>query len=157
MRRFQIAALAVTMTIATPIATWAQPVQGDYAGALEVVASYKAALEKLDITGVEKLFAPDAQIFENGGVEGNFDHYRDHHLGPELKAFKAFSFSDYKASVRGEGDVALVTETYTYTIILANDEKVERAGVATTLLKRSNGQWQIVSAHSSSRKPKPKT
>ncbi len=90
MRRFQIAALAVTMTIATPIATWAQPVQGDYAGALEVVASYKAALEKLDITGVEKLFAPDAQIFENGGVEGNFDHYRDHHLGPELKAFKAF-------------------------------------------------------------------
>src|SRR3546814_7579355 len=69
-------------------------------------------MEKRDLTGVEALFAPDGQIFESGGVEGNFAHYRDHHLGPELKEFKSFTFRNYKISVRSEGDVAIATETY---------------------------------------------
>src|SRR3546814_13433594 len=69
------------------------------------------------LTGVEALFAPDGQIFESGGVEGNFAHYRDHHLGPELKEFKSFIFRNYKISVRSEGDVAIATETYSFSIV----------------------------------------
>src|SRR3546814_11807948 len=95
-----------------------------------------------------------AQIFESGGIEGNFAHYRDHHLAPELKAFKSFAFKDYKISVRGEGEVAVATETYNYTIVLANGQAIERAGVATSVLKWTDGKCQIISLHSSSRKPK---
>src|SRR3546814_10125446 len=90
-------------------------------------------------------------------MEGNFSHYRDHHLAPELKAFKSFASKDYKISVRGEGEVAVATETSNYTIVLANGQAIERAGVATSVLKWTDGKWQIISLHSSSREPKTST
>ena len=56
--------------------------------------------------------------------------------------------------MRGEGDVAIATETYSYTIVLLNGEMVKRDGVATSVLKWTDGKWRILSLHSSSRKPK---
>ena len=53
-----------------------------------------------------------------------------------------------------EGDVAIATETYSFSIVLGSGETIERDGVATSVLKRENGKWQIVNLHSSSRKPK---
>src|SRR3546814_16099691 len=96
---------------------------------------------------------PYTTLFRSG-VEGNFAHYRDHHLGPELKEFKSFTFRNYKISVRSEGDVAIATETYSFSIVLGSGETIERDGVATSVLKRENGKWQIFNLHSSSRKPK---
>jgi ketosteroid isomerase-like protein len=126
----------------------------DQAGAAAVLSSYKSAVERLDIAGVEKLFAPDAVVIESGKVEGNFGAYRDHHLGPELKEFKSFTFGDYKADIKMEGPVAIATETYTYRIVLKSGENVDRLGVATSVLKWNGQAWQIVTTHSSSRKPK---
>jgi hypothetical protein len=40
-----------------------------------VLKQYKDAVEKLDVTGTEKLFTTDSQIFESGGSEGNYAHY----------------------------------------------------------------------------------
>lgn len=128
--------------------------QPDSEGAAAVLSSYKSAVERLDITGVEKLFAPDAVVIESGKVEGNFDAYRDHHLGPELKEFKSFTFGDYKADIKMEGPVAIATETYTYRIVLKSGEAIDRLGVATSVLKWNGAAWQIVTTHSSSRKPK---
>ncbi|MGQ2935326.1 MAG: YybH family protein [Sphingopyxis sp.] len=151
MRRLTITAIALAMLVAVP-AQATEP--ADYQGAAAALAQYKSAMEKLDLTGVEALFSPDAQIFESGGVEGNFAHYRDHHMGPELKEFKSFTFRNYKISVRSEGDVAIATETYSFSIVLGSGETIERDGVATSVLKRENGKWQIFNLHSSSRKPK---
>ena len=151
MRRLTITAIALAMLVAVP-AQATEP--ADFQGAAAALAQYKSAMEKRDLTGVEALFSPDAQIFESGGIEGNFAHYRDHHLAPELTAFKAFAFRDYKVSVRGEGDVAIATETYSYTIVHPSGETVARDGVATSVLKWTSGKWQIISLHSSSRKPK---
>ena len=47
-----------------------------------------------------------------------------------------------------------IVATYNYTIVLTNGEAIERAGVATSVLKWTDGKWQIISLHSSSRKPK---
>ena len=150
-RRIKQAVIGLALVIAAP--AYAAPTP-DYQAATATLAQYKQAIESRDLSGVEALFAPDAQIFESGGVEGNFAHYRDHHLAPELKAFRSFAFKDYKVSVRGEGEVAIATETYSYTIILASGETVERDGVATSVLKWTDGKWRIISLHSSSRKPK---
>lgn len=129
----------------------------DREGAAAVLSAYKSAVERLDITGVEKLFTPDAVVIESGKVEGNFDAYRDHHLGPELKEFKSFAFDNYKADIRLEGPIAVATETYIYRIVLKSDEVIERLGVATSVLKWNGQAWQIVTTHSSSSKPKPPT
>lgn len=120
----------------------------------DVLSRYKSAIERLDATGTAALFAPDSAIFETGGVEGTYTQYLGHHLGPELKAFKAFAFSDYKVTVRFEGPVALATETYNYRIETKSGEIAERRGVATSVLKKMGGQWKILSMHNSARKPK---
>ena len=119
-----------------------------------ILSQYKTAIERLDATGTERLFTADSTIFETGGVEGSYSNYLAHHLGPELKAFKSFGFSDYKVDVRFEGPVALATETYNYRIETKKGEIAERRGVATSVLKKVGGQWQILSMHNSARKPK---
>lgn len=119
-----------------------------------VLAEYKSAIERLDATGTERLFTGDSAIFETGGVEGTYANYLAHHLGPELKAFRAFGYSNYKVEVRFEGPVALATETYNYRIETKSGEIAERRGVATSVLRKVGGQWKIVSMHNSARKPK---
>lgn len=120
-----------------------------------VLRSYKDAIERLDASDTETLFAPDAQIFESGGSEGTYRQYLSHHLGPELVEFASFKFDNYAVAVRFEGALAMATETYTYRIVLkTGGEPIERIGVATSVLKKSDGRWRIIQLHSSSRKPK---
>lgn len=131
------------------------PSSSDPQAVKTVLSTYKSALEKLDLTGVEALFAPVSEIVESGKVEGAYANYRDHHIGPELGHFKSFQFSDYKVDVRIEGPVALATETYRYTIVLKDKpEPIERQGVATSVLKKIDGRWKILATHSSSRVPR---
>lgn len=124
----------------------------DLAAIKSTVARYKESLERLDAAPAAKLFAPDAQVFESGGVEGTFADYLAHHLGPELAGFKEFSFRDYKVEVRLEPPLALATETYIYKIVLRADGRViEKRGVATSVLRKIDGQWQFIRTHTSAR------
>ncbi len=126
----------------------------DEAAVIAVLSQYRAAIERLDASGTQGLFAPDSQIFENGGVEGSYANYLAHHLGPELRAFRSFRFSDVNVEVRFEGPVALATERYTFRIEPAQGAPVERRGVTTSVLRRTASGWRIVSSHNSSRAPR---
>lgn len=119
-----------------------------------VLAKYQAAIVRLDARGTERLFTADSAIFESGGIEGNYANYLAHHLTPELAEFKSFAFSNYKVDVRFEGPVAIATETYNYRIETKAGEVAERAGVATSVLKKIGGKWKILSMHNSARRPK---
>ncbi len=119
----------------------------------KVLKNYNSAIEALDVTGTERFFTADSKIYESGGSEGNYVHYLEHHLTPELKEFKSFTFSDYKVEVQVDGNYAFTTETYNYTIIVAKDNaEVKRKGVATSVLKKVKGQWLIMISHNSSRR-----
>lgn len=118
-----------------------------------VLKEYNSTVEKLDASGTEKLFTADSKIFESGGSEGSYVHYMEHHLTPELKEFKSFTFSNYKVEVTIDGNYAFATESYNYTIIVAKDNiEVKRKGVATSVLKKIKGEWKIMINHNSSRK-----
>lgn len=119
-----------------------------------VLLRYRAAIERLDASGTETLFAVDSAVFETGGSEGTYANYLAHHLGPELAEFKSFTFSDYKVDVRFEGPLALTTETYSYRIETKDGTVAQRIGVTTSVLKQIDGQWRIVVSHNSGRKPK---
>lgn len=128
--------------------------QNDPEKVKETLSKYKAALEKLDVTGTENLFAANSQIIESGKVEGTYQDYLAHHIGPELGDFKSFKFENYKVDVTVTGDYAFAVETYNYTIILKKDNtETKRRGVASSFLKKENDTWKIVHMHNSSRKP----
>lgn len=128
----------------------------DVGAVRQVLARYKAAIERLDASGTEALFTEDSAVFETGGVEGTYKQYLAHHLGPELAAFRSFAFSDYRVKVRIEGDLALGTETYNYRIETKTGEIAERKGVATSVLTKTADGWKILAMHGSARKPKGK-
>ena len=139
------------VTVFASILSFAQNNEADAAKA--VLNQYKIAVEKLDVTGTEKLFTVDSKIFESGGSEGNYAHYLEHHLGPEFKEFKSFKYNDYKVEVTVDGSYAFATETYSYVIVVAKDNtEVKRKGVATSVLKKIKGDWKIMISHNSSRK-----
>ncbi|KKC24091.1 DUF4440 domain-containing protein [Sphingomonas sp. ABOLD] len=148
--------MIIAVSIALPAAAWAQSDARttDTRAVAAALSQYKDAIEKLDAAGTEQLFTTDARVFETGASEGSYATYLAHHLGPELKQFKSFRFSDYKVDVRFEGSVALATETYRYRIEPKTGEAAERLGVATSVLKKMNGRWKIVSMHNSARKLK---
>ena len=125
----------------------------DAEAAKAVLKQYKDAIEKLDVTGTEKLFTADSKIYESGGSEGSYAHYLEHHLGPEFKEFKSFKYNDYKVEVTVDGNYAFATETYSYVIVVAKDNaEVKRKGVSTSVLKKVDGEWKIMVSHNSSRK-----
>lgn len=119
----------------------------------KVLKRYNNAIEALDVTGTERFFTVDSKIYESGSSEGSYAHYMEHHLQPELKEFKSFSFSDYLVEVQIDGNYAFTTESYGYTIVVAKDNsEVKRKGVTTSVLKKIKGQWLIMISHNSSRK-----
>jgi ketosteroid isomerase-like protein len=149
MRKF----LMMFLLLATFTAAFAQ--NSDKEAVKKVLNNYKKAIEKLDTTGVVNLFVKDSKVFEQAKDEGTIGHYLEHHLGPELKEFKSFTFSDYKVNVTIAGEYAFSTETYIYTIILAKDGKeIKSQGVATSVLRKTKDGWKIVQTHSSFRKAK---
>ncbi|MDU0372249.1 YybH family protein [Hymenobacter monticola] len=165
---FALAVLTATLSL-TAASAQAQTAPAassaaDEAAVKAVLTKYQQAVQKLDTTGTARLFTANSQVFESGGVEGTYRHYAEHHLGPELKEFSAFTFSDYKAAVQVDGPYAFATETYTYTINLKKGPQdkeakapIVRRGVATSVLrKNAAGQWQIMSTHSSARTPRVK-
>lgn len=120
----------------------------------KILNAYKSKIESLDTSGVAKLFVANSKVIEQAKDEGTISHYMEHHLGPELKDFKFFKFSDYKVDVKLNGMYAYTTESYLYTIRLKDDKEIKSQGVATSLLQKIKGTWKIVQTHSSFRKAK---
>ena len=119
----------------------------------KVLKMYQEKIEKLDTTGVVALFLPGARVFEGGKDEGGIEGYLGHHLGPELKGFKSFTYSDYKVDVKINGEYAYTVETYLYTIVLAKDNsQVKSQGVATSVLRKTKNGWKIEMTHGSYRR-----
>ena len=128
--------------------------QSDTDKVKQVLTKYKDALENLDVTGTDVLFIANSQIIESGKVEGTYQDYLAHHIGPELGDFKSFQFENYKVEVTIAGDYAFAVETYNYNIVLKKDNtEIKRRGVASSFLKKEDNDWKIVHMHNSSRKP----
>lgn len=155
MTRFWTGLAALLLAGAT-MAAPAAAASDDTAAIKAVLATYKTALERRDLTGVDALFAERNEVIESGKVEGSYADYVTHHIGPELGHIQQFTFDDYAVTVEQAGDIAWATETYRYTIVLPDRaDPIVRQGVATTVLERQDGVWKIRAMHSSSRAPKP--
>ncbi len=144
-------ALSGALVLTLPAAASSETDEAEVKGVLQ---SYSTAVQNLDGASASTLFTTDARIFEQGGDEGTWPIYLKDHLGPEFVEFKSFAFADYASTVAVEGDLAIASETYRYTIELKEGgDPVIRLGAATSVLRRTADGWKIIQYHSSSRKP----
>ena len=122
-----------------------------------VVTAYRDAITGMDVSRTPSLFWPDSEIFENGGVEGSFAYYLEHHLGPEFDDLAGFEFRNHQMTVEVDGDTAFVSETYTYHITFKDSARaaIERRGVAASVLRKRDDQWRFDVYHSSARPIRP--
>lgn len=154
-RRNPLIALAAFVAFAAAVVSpaGARAQSADESAVAAVLDRYRASVERLDAAGTPALFVENAQIVEQGGIEGDYQTYLAHHLGPELAEIASFDFDNYTVSVTVIGDIAFATESYTYRIVFKDGRTIDRRGAATSALRRDANGWRIAQHHSSSRAP----
>ncbi|MBL8166572.1 MAG: nuclear transport factor 2 family protein [Acidobacteria bacterium] len=126
------------------------------AEARAVLTQYAAAVERGDLTAIEKLWSKDeaVTVIENGHANYGWADYRDHHLGPELKEMKNVKYSLTDIKVNLSGHTAWATFKYTIAADL-KERHVEGGGLGTAVLQHGAQGWQIVHWHTSSPRRAP--
>ena len=116
------------------------------------LAGYDAALNARDLDRLATFYHPDVTIVEGTGVNNGWADYRDHHLGPELKAFETLEFAHSNLRVHMLGDrAAYATSQYTIKAKL-KDRVIDAEGRETlVLIKMPDNTWRIRHSHTSSR------
>lgn len=147
----------LTDTPAVPPAAPQPQATGDAAAIERWLGEYDAAFTAKDLEKLGTFYHQDVTIYEGGGVNNGWADYRDHHLGPELKAFQnlQFSHSNRKVQVLGDGRVAYVTSNYAIKAKMGERE-IDSGGLETlVLVKGADGAWKIRHSHTSSRPRRP--
>ena len=103
---------------------------------LEVATEYLDAMESGDLDGAEALFASHSSVFESGGVEGTWQHYREHHIGPELVEIETFTIKRDEPETQSsqDGSMAFVAWPIEYRIRLHDERTIESRGTVTFVM-----------------------
>jgi ketosteroid isomerase-like protein len=153
MMRFAMT-LAVCLLTLAPVAAQS----GEEQKILAWLKGYDAAFLSKDLNRIAAFYHPDVTIYEGAGVNTGWADYRDHHLGPELKAFENLEFGHTNYVVHMLGDrAAYVTSEY-FIKAKFNERMLDSIGRETLILeKQADGSWKIRHSHTGSRaRPAPK-
>ncbi len=150
------ASLLVAFALIPSIALIALADEGTSFSPTAVAAAYLDAMESGDLDAAEKLFGSSSSIYESGGQEGTWKHYREHHLGPEIDSVESFTISrgESESHKSQDGSMAFVAWPIEYRIMLKGDRTVESKGTVTVVLVRGDDGFRIRHLHWSSRKKK---
>ena len=73
-------------------------------GPIRAASAYLDAMESGDLAAAAALFTLESSIFESGGEEGDWQHYREHHLGPEMAGLESSRISRGKPETQASTD-----------------------------------------------------
>ena len=117
--------------------------------------AYDAAFNSRDLQKLATMYHPDVTIFEGSGINRGWVDYRDNHLGPELKSFQGLQWAHSNIVVHMLSDSsAYVTADYTIKY-KTGDRAVDSGGIATHVLVKEQGAWQIRHSHTAARRRAP--
>ena len=119
-----------------PLASLAQDIVTPPSG---IARSYLEAMGRKDLDAAEALFAEKSSVFESGGDEGDWEHYRAHHIGAELDAIDRFEtiLGTPEEEISADGTMAFVAWPIEYHIALRDDREIDSRGTVTFVLIRS--------------------
>lgn len=120
----------------------------------EVVRAYFKATAAGDLDAAAGLVREDSSVFESGGNEGTWAHYREHHLGPEVDQIATFevALGELSTSSSDDGSLAVVTVPVEYDITLKDKREFSSVGTVTFALRADAEQYTIEHVHWSSRR-----
>ena len=109
MKRHQMLAFVVSLSFVLTLVPLAQA-QDQPETPTAVAAAYLESMEASDLDRAGALFAKESSVFESGGVEGTWEHYREHHIGAELEEIASFTIAkgDASAEESADGSMAFV-------------------------------------------------
>lgn len=148
---------AVTKLAPAAAAAATQPVGNENAAIAAWLKGYDAAFNAKDLDRLATFYHPDVTIYEGGGINNGWADYREHHLGPELKAFENLQFghTNTKVTVLPGGQSAYATSEYTIKAKMG-ERVLDSGGLETlVLVKGADGTWKIRHSHTSSRPRRP--
>ena len=90
---------AITKLVSASNAAAGQTAGGDAVAIEAWLKGYDAAFMAKDLEKLATFYHPDVTIYEGGGINSGWADYRDHHLGPELKAFENPQFGHTNTKV----------------------------------------------------------
>ena len=133
-----------------------QAASGEAAAIEAWLKGYDAAFAAKDLEKLATFYHPDVTIYEGGGINNGWADYRDHHLGPELKAFEDLQFGhrDITVSILSGGQSAYVRSEYFLKAKIGTRE-IDSSGLATYVLIKGADGWKIRHSHTSSRPRRP--
>lgn len=122
--------------------------------AVAVAKAYFGAVESSDLDAASSLFTADSSVFESGGVEGTWGHYREHHLEPELDAISAFEtvLGEPEVAYSQDASMAFVSWPLEYHIELTDHRTIDSKGTVTFVLVEDGENYSIRHLHWSSRR-----
>jgi hypothetical protein len=131
------------------------PAAREVAEAQQLARIYIKGMEEGKLTALDDLFLTNERstITENASEEGSWEHYRDHHLAPELKESPGFKVTIEKEKAEALAGAVLVRQFGTFTFAPPKPDepaKTYRAAIS-YMIVTDQGRPRIAHLHWSSR------
>lgn len=151
-RRAGIIGILAFLAVASVVGARSAQDQGAGESALSIARAYLAGMEAGQLDALDPLFLADGRssILENASDEGSWEHYRDHHLKPEMKTSSEFRFTVTSETEQRFGPTTLVRQVGTFTIQVGEQQRLYRAAIS-YLVVEDAGRLKIAHLHWSSR------
>ena len=119
---------------------------------LKIARAYLKGLEQSKLGDLDRLFLAGerSSILENASDEGSWEHYRDHHLGPEMKEISGFKFTVSKEREDRFGSTLVVRQIGRFSMKVGKEDRSYKMAV-TYVMVEDSGALKIAHMHWSSR------
>jgi hypothetical protein len=120
--------------------------------ALSLARDYLKGMEAGNMDALDALFLPNerSSVLENASDEGSWEHYRDHHLAPELKETPDFKFTVEKEAEDRFGSTAVVRQIGRFVGKVGEETRAYRAAITYVVVNEADAP-KIAHLHWSSR------
>lgn len=147
-------AVASVLLAGIGLSTFAQTgdKQESASAAVSLTREYIRKMEAGKLEALNGLFLPNGRswVLENASDEGSWEHYRDHHLAPELKESPDFKFTIEKEAEDRFGSTAIVRQIGRFAVKVGEENRTYRAAVTYVVVDQA-GSPKIAHLHWSSR------
>jgi len=149
--RIRTSSLIAVLSLAFATQATAQTPEASVRAAVD---AYNRAFTQRDLPALKALLSPDIVLYEHSVQNIGLDDVWEHHLRPEVEAFRDMKAEFTDVRVRATPGMALVTRQYAITATMEG-RPIDARGNETMVWSLHDGSWKVTHIHYSH--PCPRT